>query len=118
MGKFVGDSVLVSPMWNWGTYYTATVKAALDGTWATHQFWGGLASGVAELSALSPKVPKDVADLVDAAKAKIVAGSLDIFAGPLKDNTGAIKVADKAAMTDGEELGVDWFVEGVVGKVK
>ncbi len=118
MGKFVGDSVLASPMWNWGTYYTATVKAALEGTWVTHQFWGGLASGVAELSALSPKVPKDVADMVEASKAKIVAGTLDIFAGPLKDNTGKVRVADKAAMADGEELGVDWFVEGVVGKVK
>jgi len=42
MRQFVGDSVLVSPVWNWGVYYTATVKAMLDGTWKTHQFWGGL----------------------------------------------------------------------------
>jgi basic membrane protein A len=42
MGKFVGDTVLASPVWNLETYYIATIQNVLNGTWKTHEFWGGL----------------------------------------------------------------------------
>jgi basic membrane protein A and related proteins len=44
-----------------------------------------------------------------------VDGSLQIFAGPLKDNTGAEKVAEGAVMSDDEVKGINWLVEGVQG---
>lgn len=53
MRKFVGDTVLCSPMWNWGPYYTDTISAAMDGSWESHQFWGGLTEHVVKLSELS-----------------------------------------------------------------
>ena len=39
------------------------------------------------------------------------------FAGPLKDQAGAVKVPAGKAMTDAEILSMNWFVEGVQGKV-
>ena len=79
MRAFVGDSVLVSPVWNWGPYYTETVKAGMEGTWKTHQFWGGLAENTVKLSDFSPLVPKAVQDKVAAKKAEIIAGTRDVF---------------------------------------
>ncbi len=118
MRKFVGDSVLTSPVWNWGVYYIDTVRKGMDGTWKSDQYWQGLSADVVRLADYSPLVPQDVRDLVEAQKARIVSGSWDVFTGPIKDNTGALKVKDGEKMDDGQLLSFDWFVEGVVGKVK
>ena len=52
-------------------------------------------------------------------KAKMIAGSFDIFKGELKDNTGKVVIpAGKAfKQTDLELEGMNYLVEGVVGKV-
>jgi len=115
MRSFVGDSVLVSPVWNWGTYYAATVKAALNGTWKTHQYWGGLKDGIVELSAFSPKVPAAVRDLAAARQKAILSGTWDVFYGPVADQKGKQVVPAGGKMSDAEMLNMNFFVQGVVG---
>ena len=117
MGKFVGDSVLASAVWEWSTYYIDTIQKALNGSWKTHEYWGGLKDGVAKISSISAKVPDSVKKEVDAANKKIL-GGWSIFTGPLKDNTGKTVYAKDQVVPDGAQLGMDWFVEGVVGKVQ
>ena len=118
MGKFVGDSVLTSPMWNWSVYYKETIGAALAGTWKSHGYWEGMKAGVVQLAPLSPKVPKDVVKLVDDAKAGILSGKLNVYAGPIKGQDGKVKVPAGATISVADRAGMDWFVEGVVGKVQ
>lgn len=117
MRQFVGDSVLVSPVWNWGPYYTATVKSAINGDWETQQFWGGLADDTVELSDFSPLVPQDVKDAVLAKQQEIVSGSWDVFTGPILDQDGNEVVPAGTVMEDGPMLGMSFFVKGVVGSV-
>jgi len=118
MRKFVGDTVLTSAVWNWGAYYIETITNGMNGTWKEHQYWEGLKAGVVGLADFSPLVPKDVQDQVSAVKQKILDGSFDVFSGPIKDQTGAVKVPAGSAVSDGDQLAMDWFVQGVVGKVK
>jgi len=118
MRKFVGDTVLTSPVWNWGPYYVDTVKKGMDGTWKSGQYWEGLSADVVRLADFSPLVPQDVRDQVSSVKQKIVGGTWDVFTGPIKDNTGKLRVNEGAKMSDEELLSFDWLVEGVVGKVK
>ena len=55
---------------------------------------------------------------VDAdAKKKIVDGSWDVFWGPVKDQTGAVKIAAGQKMSDADMLSFNWFVEGVEGTI-
>jgi basic membrane protein A len=117
MGQFVGESVLTSPVWNWGEYYVPTVQAVLDGSWETHQYWGGMADGVVELAPFSPKVPEDVKATVEAAKEKILSGDWDVFCGPVLAQDGSEKIAEGECMADGDLLSMDWFVEGVAGTI-
>jgi basic membrane protein A len=63
-------------------------------------------------------VSEETRKITDAAKAKIIDGSLKVFAGPLKDQSGTVKVAAGKTMTDEEMLKFDWFVEGVDGTIK
>ncbi|MDP3180151.1 MAG: BMP family ABC transporter substrate-binding protein, partial [Spirochaetaceae bacterium] len=117
MSAFVGESVLASSVWNWEVYYADAIQRALDGTWSSRSYWGGLREGIVGLSAMSPRVPKDVVALVERTKKSIIGGKLDIFSGPIKGQDGQIKVEAKSALTDEQELTMDWFVQGVVGEL-
>ena len=116
MRSFVGDTVLTSPIWNWGSYYVATVKGAMDGKWESHAYWGGIKEGVVELADFSPKVPQDVQDLVEAAKKEILDGN-DVLCGPIIAQDGSELVADGECMDDGAMLGMNVFVQGVSGTI-
>jgi basic membrane protein A and related proteins len=116
MRAFVGDTVLTSPIWHWGTYYVDTIGAAMEGDWESHDYWGGLEDGVVELAEFSPKVPQDVRDLVAVAEAAIIGGD-DVFCGPIMAQDGSVMVADGECMDDGSMLGMMTFVDGVIGTI-
>jgi basic membrane protein A len=107
---------LASPVWNWGPYYVERVKAALNGTWKTHQYWGGLKDGIVKLSEFSPKVPQDVKDMVAKKQQAMIDGTWDVFTGPIKDQNGKEVLEAGARMSDGDMLNMSYFVEGVIGK--
>ncbi|HET6491154.1 MAG TPA: BMP family ABC transporter substrate-binding protein [Syntrophales bacterium] len=115
MMQFAPKAVLTGPVWNWGPYYAKRVKAAMDGTWKSGQYWGPMADGVVDLAPFNKVVPADVVKLVTAQKREILRGRLHPFAGPVKDNTGKIMVPAGKIMSDQEMLSVNWFVEGVEG---
>lgn len=111
---------LTSPIFVWAPFYIDTVNQVIAGTWQTSQFWGGWSDGVVDLSPISDLVPAEVAEAAMAEADKFKAGEstiFTIFTGPLKDNTGAEKVAAETAMTAEELLGMFWFVEGVDGEI-
>jgi len=118
MSKAAPNAVLTTPIWNWGPYYVKTVKAVLDGTWTNEQYWGPMADDVVNLAPFGAMVPEEVKQLVEAEKQKIISGEKDVFAGPIKDQSGAVKVPEGSAMTDAEMLSFDWFVEGVEGTIE
>ena len=54
---------------------------------------GGLKEGFVKISPYGPAVSAEAKKKADEAKAKIMAGTLVIFKGPLKDNTGKTVIA-------------------------
>ena len=118
MKDMAPKAYMTAPVWNWAPYYIEQVKALQDGTWKTHSFWGGLETGIVKLADLTPNAPETAAKEVETYAAKIKDGSFHVFAGPLKDQAGTVKVAENTTMSDKEMLTMDWFVEGVVGKIK
>ena len=117
MAKFVGDSVLVSAMWEFSKYYTDRIQQGIDGTWKSQSYWGGLAEGDVKLSDFSPLVPEDVKAQVTAEKKKIESGEWDVFNGPVYDQSGKAVIAAGTVPPDGDLLGMSWFVKGVEGTV-
>jgi len=70
-----------------------------------------------DLTALNAAVPQDVKDLVAAKRDAIKSGKLHPFQGPIRDQSGAVKVAEGQTMDDGALLGLKWYVEGVEGSL-
>ncbi len=118
MSMFAPKASLTSAVWNWGPYYVQAVQSVIDGTYQSESYWQGLEAGIVDLSPLTANAPEGAQAKVDAAKAAILDGSLNPFAGPIKDQSGTEKVAAGSAMTDEEMLSFDWFVEGVEGEIK
>ncbi len=104
---------LTAPIWNWGVYMTAAAQQVIDGTWKPENSLMGLAEGLCDLAPLTANNAPGAQEAIDAARAKILDGSLTVFAGPIKDNTGAEKVAAGQTLSNGDILGTTWFVEGI-----
>ncbi len=120
MRPFVGDSVLVSPVWNWGAYYVDTVEKILNKTWKQHSYWDGFKEdperSVVQLSEYSPLVSEDTKTLVAKMRQKIVNNEWDVFTGPIYDQSGKEILASGMKMTDGDMLNMKFFVKGVIGE--
>ena len=89
----------------------------LDGTWKSETVWSGLKEGSIELAPLNPAVPAEVVAHVETATQGIVAGTLHPFQGPIKDQAGKIIVEAGKSLTDKDLLGMNYYVEGVQGKI-
>ena len=118
MKEMAPKAYMTAPIWNWGPYYVDQVKNVMNGTFESHAYWGGMNDDVVRLAPLTENAPEGAKEAVDSAKEKILDGSLVIFAGPIKDQTGEIKVEEGTSLSDGEMLSIDWFVNGVIGKIQ
>ena len=119
MSSFAPKSHLTSAIWNWGPMYIKMLEQVRDGSWkGDKSMWWSLQDGVVDIAPFGPMVPEDVKTSVAAERAKLAAGDDTIFAGPVKNQAGEVVVPEGSMPNDGELLGMNWFVEGVVGTVK
>ncbi len=118
MAMFVGETVLTSPIWNWGPKYVDIVKRVQEGTYESESFYGHLKDGTFDLAPLSPLVPDDVKQLVEQRKQDMIDGNFNIFCGPLNAADGTEVLAEGKCMTLGEKLSMDFFIEGVKGDLE
>ena len=118
MSSFAPKAHLTAPIWNWTPFYERTVNAVREGTWTSSDYWGGMEDGIVDLAPLGPMVPEAIRQQVDAKKQEIIAGQELVFVGPINDQAGNERVAEGEVMTDEQLLGMDWFVEGVLGSTQ
>lgn len=117
MTHFAPKAQLTAIIDDWDGYYVARAKAALDGSWKSTDTWGGLKSGMVKLAPYNAAIPADVVKLAKDTQAAIENGSLKPFAGPFNKQDGTQAVAAGSELEDGVLLGMDWYVEGVQGKL-
>ena len=117
--KLAPNAYLTGAEWNWLTAYTTFIDAARNGKPHPNFIRGGLKEGFVKMSAYGAMVPDAAKKSADSTKAKMVAGSFDIFKGPLKDNKGNIVIAAGKSykQTDIELEKMNYLVEGVVGSI-
>lgn len=102
---------------NWDGYYIERTKAVMNGTWKSEDTWGGLKSGMLKLAPYNPSIPADVIALAEKVRKEIVAGTRHSFQGPIKDQDGKLVVPEGEILDDGALLSMNWYVDGVVGKL-
>jgi simple sugar transport system substrate-binding protein len=100
----------------WNPYYIQRAKDVIAGTWQSQDVWGGLKSGMLVMAPYA-NMPDDVAKAGKAAEEGIKSGQIVIFKGPIKDQSGAEKVAAGSELDDGAIAGMNWLADGIDGQI-
>lgn len=115
--RYGATCTLVSTIFNWGPVYVKLVNQILDGAWTAQEYWRGFDDDAVKLSEFHASVPADVREKVLALRDAMRNGKDDSFAGPIRDQTGAIRIPAGQKATDAELLAMRWLVQGVHGSV-
>jgi basic membrane protein A len=117
MSRFGPKAQLAAVTHHWGEYYTKAAASVLDGSWKPGRLWGGMKDGMIRIEAFNESVPKAVVDEVLARAEAIRSGQFHPFTGPIRSNDGREIAAAGIVLSD-EQLGaMNFYVEGVFGKV-
>jgi basic membrane protein A len=118
MSKYGPNAQLTANTENWADYYIDEVRKVMAGTWTGGRHTvNGIKEKMVVLTPLNKSVPPDVARLFEDKQREIADGKLVPFAGPIKDNTGAVKLASGSQLTHEQLMAINWYVEGVDGSI-
>ncbi|MEM6848330.1 MAG: BMP family ABC transporter substrate-binding protein [Pseudomonadota bacterium] len=114
--QFGPQTQLTSIIDDWGPYYLDRVQAVIDGTWEQSDTWYGLAKGNV---AMAPylNMPDAIAEKARVTEAAITSGELEPFTGPINKQDGSPWLAEGATASEGELLGLNFYIEGVDGQI-
>ncbi|HEY9631271.1 MAG TPA: BMP family ABC transporter substrate-binding protein [Coleofasciculaceae cyanobacterium] len=115
---------LTGAEWDWTNIYSKLAeeiyagKKLMDGG-IPHILRGGLKDGFCKISPYGPAVGAEAKKAADEAQAKLMDGSLTIYPGGLKDNTGKVVIpAGTTLKQDDPTLeSMNYLVDGVLGSI-
>ena len=117
MKQFGPNARLSSIIDNWAPYYVERVGAEIDGTWSSIDVWHGIKEGMVEIGEFSDQIPEDVQAAAQAISDSIVSGEYHPFTGPLNRQDGSPWLAESETASDGDLLGMNFYVEGLEGAI-
>jgi len=118
MQKFGRSAHLGSVVQHWEVYYNTMVQQLLDGKVKTDPVWLGMPQKAVNLEDINTAVvPAKAVQAVEAKREQLQSGKWDVFMGPVKDQSGAVKIAAGQNLTDPELQRINWYVEGVDGSL-
>lgn len=113
MKAYAPKHLLVSMQISWADYFIEQVQSAMDGTFKSSAFWGGMADNAVSVESWSDDLSAEQRAALDAKVAEIAAGKFHPFGGPVVDQAGDVKIAQGETLSDGDLLGINWLVKGV-----
>jgi basic membrane lipoprotein Med (substrate-binding protein (PBP1-ABC) superfamily) len=101
---------------NWAPFFTETAKKVMAGKFRGEAIYQGMGQMVV-VAPFGESVPPDVRAAVTKS-AEDVRKGFNPFMGPLKDNRGGLALPPGASVGVDQMGSMNWYVEGVVGKVR
>jgi basic membrane protein A and related proteins len=116
--KFAPNGWITAATWDWTKLFVDLVNQVREGTYKVGQIRQSMADGTVKLAPFGKAVTKEVQDQIAAAQKKLLSGELQIFAGPIKDQSGTekIKAGEKQPPVADLET-MNYLVEGITGKI-
>lgn len=116
--KFAPQGWITGTGFTLGATVTWLTQSVINKTWKPIFVRCKMSDGCMTLAPFGPKVPQTVQDQVKQTLTDLDSGKIVVFQGPLTDQTGAVKVAAGATLSENDMGSLDWFVQGVVGSPK
>lgn len=111
---------LTGAEWNWSKVYSDYAEMIKSGKKIPNLVRGGFKEGVVKSSPYGAAASAKAKEHADKTRAALTDGSLVIYKGPIKDNSGkeVIAAGKEYAQSDIWLESMDWLVEGVIGSTK
>jgi len=116
--SFAPKAWLTGTTYNWGPYYITEVKAAMNGTWKSHFWYGSLADKFVTMAPFGKSVAQATRTAILAKEHAIIKGTFNPFTGPIRGQNGKIAVKKGVTLTVMQKYSLTWFVKGVIGNSK
>ena len=116
MSQFAPDAVITSVVPRWGTLYTRLVRSVIDGTFRTTPRFYGIADGMVDITPINERLAvPEIEAAVQAARQRIIDGSISVFHGILETNDGSFIGEEGKTLSD-EVIrnSIDWYYRNVV----
>ena len=139
MQQYGKDSVVSGQLVDWGVMYVKILQDIYNGTWKSADEWWLIAEKAAILGGtfeniINPKFEGELkmkmVDTADFGKISVYdlivkryeqmkkgPDVFDPYAGPIKDNTGKLKIKEGQIASKGDLLSIMYYVDGVVGSI-
>ena len=116
----LGKGFLTGAEWNWSKVYTDYAEMIKNKKTIPNLVRGGLKEGIVKSSPYGAVVTAKAKEAAEKVRAKFMDGSMVVYKGPIKDNTGKMVVAEgkEYKQTDIWLESMDWLVEGGIGSTK
>ncbi len=102
--------------WNWGPIMAQVIHEIRTGVYRSSVKLAGIEAGWAKLAPFGDAVSDETRELVLDTVEGLRDGSVSPFTGPIYDQEGDIRIAEGETATDEYLQGVDWLVQGIVGR--
>ena len=102
--------------WNWGPVMAQVIHEIRTGVYQSSVKLAGIEAGWAKLAPFGSGVPDETKQLVLDTVEGLRDGSISPFTGPIYDQDGGVRIAEGETATDEYLQGVDWLVQGIVGR--
>jgi len=111
---------LTGAEWNWSKVYLDYADMIKNKKTIPNLVRGGFKEGIVKSSPYGAAVSAKAKAAADKVRAKFMDGSMVVYKGPIKDNTGkmVIPAGKEYKQTDIWLESMDWLVEGVIGSTK
>jgi simple sugar transport system substrate-binding protein len=116
MSEFGPSPRMSATVNNWGPYYFERISALLNGTYSQADTWEGMSKRVL-VGLITEEVPNSVKAEAEALRDALAAGTTSAFVGPINKQDGSPWLAEGEFAADGDILGMNFFVEGIVGEI-
>lgn len=117
MSSFANGRHLTAFTLNWVPVYLKAARDVANGTWKSTERWLGLRDDVVHMSPFNSDLSAEAVTAIENAQAEIIAGTLHPYGGEIRDQGGAVRVEAGQALSDGDIRAMNWFVEGMIGKL-
>ena len=118
MHDYAPNACLSSFVWNWVPILSEIVERYIAEDNSHEMIIGGLDTDCAQMAPLNTDIidANIVAD-VEALQEQIMAGEIDVFAGPIYDNEGNLVVAEGETVTEEDLFSIMYLVDNVIGSL-
>ena len=119
--KFAPKGWLTASVWNWGPLYVKMVKTIQAGKFKSSPYAGryraGVKQGVIKLAPFGASATPKIRKKVTATYKALKSGKLKPFTGPIKDQSGKLRIRAGVSPSATALESTDYLVSGVTGKI-